>query len=93
MIFQGQRKISENNQKYKKEVRNQNFNNISSFKDNRTCNSNPLPNMVNINLHIRVPISHMAIQLLINCKVMSYWHSVTASPLSIIVTYCLEMPS
>ena len=29
--------------------------------------------------------AHMAIQLLINCKVTSYWHTVTASPLSIVV--------
>ena len=47
----------------------------------------------NIDLHIWVPISHMAIQLLINCKVMSYWHTVSASPLSIVVTHCPEMHS
>ncbi|KAG4086975.1 hypothetical protein H8356DRAFT_1434017 [Neocallimastix lanati (nom. inval.)] len=35
----------------------------------------------------------MAIQLLINCKVMSYWHTVSASPLSIVVTHCPEMHS
>ncbi|KAG4084945.1 hypothetical protein H8356DRAFT_1361286 [Neocallimastix lanati (nom. inval.)] len=30
----------------------------------------------------------MAIQLLINCMVMSYWHTVSASPLAIVVTHC-----
>jgi len=38
--------------------------------------------------HNGYPSPNMAIQLLINCEVMSYWHTVTASPLSIVVTHC-----
>ncbi|KAG4097916.1 hypothetical protein H8356DRAFT_1349093 [Neocallimastix lanati (nom. inval.)] len=47
---------------------NNNYNNNNSNNNNNYNNNNSNNNSNNNNLHIWVPISHMAIQLLINCK-------------------------